>query len=239
MNENKIQDGINKLASLGLNLFSCVKVDLLPKDILTLFDLQKISYDKNDTLCVLAHGGKTLWKNLPHPLIEENHPIDRFSIEQMKLFAKNYLEDDIQILFPHSEYTIPLQRLGRFMNLSRSSLLGLDINKEYGVWFAFRGAFLTSVKIPEQKMKDFSSPCESCPDQPCINACPATAVLKNAQFNISQCATYRLSDNSKCKNSCLSRLSCPYKSEHQYESEQIHYHMSRTQHLLKLSSFIK
>ncbi|MGZ3788272.1 MAG: hypothetical protein ACXVLQ_07095 [Bacteriovorax sp.] len=239
MNEEKLNEGIKKLKDIGLNLFSSTLVKNLPQDVLDLLDLQSIPYDVNDTLCLIAHGGPALWENLVHPLKEQDHPIDRYSTQHMNWFATNVLEDDIQILFPHDDWTIPLQRIGRFMNLSRPSLLGLDINRDYGVWFAFRGAFLTKKKFPDQIHEDFSSPCETCKEAPCKGACPVHALEGMQQFNLSLCGNHRLKINSSCSDRCLARLSCPYKSEHRYEMGQIRYHMTNNKHLIKLSSFLK
>jgi hypothetical protein len=231
------EKGIKKLAARGLNLFAATQLKNLPEDILDLLKKDNIIFDPDDTICLIGHGGNTLWKNLSHPLNEHTHPIDNFSIEQMKLFAKEILQSEIQILFPHEKHVIPLQRLARFMNLSRASHLGLDISREYGVWFAFRGAFIVKNHKLEVAHESFISPCETCSDRPCLTACPVQAPAP--VFRLETCATYRLSKNSSCSDRCHARLACPYKSEHRYDIEQINYHMTRTAHLSRLSNYSK
>lgn len=222
----------NILTDTGMNLLTSIKVCDLPPLILDTFHLQKIPFENDDILYLMASGGKLLWESLAHPLNEHEHPIDNYSIEQMKK-----CDPLARILFPHQSWNIPLQRLGRVMNLSRPSLLGLDINDEYGVWFAFRGAFLSKQKFETRERKSFSSPCESCQDKPCISACPASAVNEAFDFKINKCADHRLSKESKCTDICRSRIACPYKSDHRYSFDQIRYHMTRIAHIKKLSDY--
>ncbi len=203
MIQKKFKEGIEELSKAGLNLFATINVSDLPLDILESFKLQQIPYHNDQTLVLLAHGGKTLWKNLSHPLDKNQNPIDQFSLDKMQWFAKNILENNIQVLFPHNEWTIPLQKLGRATNLSRESLLKIDICEDYGLWFAFRGAFLTDVKIHSKDRNNFLSPCDNCELKPC---------LKASQF-------------------IEARVSCPYKKEHRYEFDQIQYHLSVSSYL--------
>lgn len=233
-----IQNALDELKQKGLNLFAVTKTCDLPDDIKQLMQDQGIemSLAKNEHLCLFAHGGTELWKHLPHPMNEEEHPVDRYSISMITNFAQKVWNKDIKVLFPGDQYVVPLQRIGRHLNLSRPSLLGLDINKDYGPWFAFRGVFLIEAEIDHPKLATFESPCERCQDKPCLNACPAGAVTKD-NFILKSCATYRISEQSKCETICLARLACPYQAQHRYSDEQITYHMGRAAHIKKLASY--
>ncbi|MBY0413966.1 MAG: hypothetical protein K2Q18_07365 [Bdellovibrionales bacterium] len=153
-----------KLTDVGLNIFLSVKVSDIPSDLFTFSPNQREKY-----LILLGAGGKTLWKNLPLPIKHDEHPIDKFTLFHIKEFSKNILQDDdIEIIFPNDHYLLPLQQLGRFFNLSKPSPIGIDISEEFGLWFAYRGAFLTSKKIPSSFKKVFSSSCEACSARPCL-----------------------------------------------------------------------
>jgi epoxyqueuosine reductase len=197
MDSHHLKNGLIELESKGINLFSCIRVGELPLEIKQNLEIQKIPMSDQDTLCLLGHGGKDLWKKLPHPLRKEENPIDHYAVEQMKLFAKNYLLNEIQILFPHTHYLLPLQKISRLLNLSRATPMGIDIHQEFGVWFGLRGLFLTKEQIPLPSKLPFMSPCENCQDRPCILPCPTQA-----------------------------RLACPYQSIHQYDNDQQEYHNS-------------
>lgn len=195
----KFAEGIQTLADNGLNIFLSVKVSDLPENLFPFSDEQK-----NKTLCLIGNGGKLLWEKLPHPVMPETHPIDFYSKEKMQEFAANILEDEIEVLYPNDKHTIPLQKLGRALNLCSQSPIGLDINSEFGLWFAFRGVFLTSKNIPIIELEKRLSPCEMCLDKPCI----------------------------KTSDISLSRLKCPIKIEHQYSLAQRNFHKNALSTLL-------
>lgn len=204
MNQEIINDAISKLKSVGLNIFTSIKMSDLPQDIILSLKKQNILLNTDDTLYIIGHGGKDLWSHLKKIKKKEPHPIDNFSCDQMMWFAENVLKEDINILYPNPRYTIPLQALGRVTNISKSSPLGIDINQDFGLWFAFRGVFLSNKSISLSYYKNFKSPCESCLLRPCLRS----EVFSSA------------------------RLSCPYKNEHQYELEQIEYHAANSLKIL-------
>ncbi|MDO9181179.1 MAG: hypothetical protein Q7U04_02165 [Bacteriovorax sp.] len=211
------------LKKIGMNIFTSIKVSNLSQEILDIFKAQKIPYSLEDTLCILANGGKKFWEQLPHPLDKAMNPIDQFSLKQIVKIDRN-----AQILFPHSKWNIPLQKIGRLLNISRPSLLGIDINQNFGLWFAFRGAYFTKEIIDETKYQSFESPCNSCLEKPCQKACPASAISTCAEsFILRRCLEYQTLTQSSCSDRCLARLSCPYQNQHQYTIEQIRYHQAK------------
>lgn len=182
-----------KWSAPGLNIFLSVKVSDLPPDLFSF-----TSEQKTKTLCLVGHGGKALWEELPHPIEVALHPFDQYTTKHIKLFAKEYLNDDYEILFPNDAYTLPLQKIGRFLNLCTPSPIGLDMSHEFGLWFAFRGVFLTNKEVSTERFQTPPSVCTTCVDRPCL----------------------KISDIS------LARLSCPEKNEHQYRQEQLEFHHS-------------
>lgn len=195
----KLKQGIQSLSESGLNIFLSTKVNLLPDDLFPFSNEQK-----NKTLCLIGNGGRSLWEKLPHPLDVSTHPIDLYTKNKMQEFA-HILEDEIEILYPNNNYTLPLQKLGRALNLCSQSSIGLDINSEFGLWFAFRGVFLTSKDIQNTTLENIASPCETCLEKPCLR----TSDIANG------------------------RLKCPVKTEHQYHPAQIDFHKNAL-NILKL-----
>ncbi len=234
-----VKQALQILANRGLNIFGSIRAEKLSSEILRDFAAAGIELSGRETLCVLASGGRTLWENLPKPLNENSHPIDNFSLAQVSWLNDSVLKDaNLKILFPN-KYFIPLQKIGRLLNISRPSVLGLDLNQEFGVWFAFRAVFLTDAVIAEIQPPEFASACDTCVDKPCRSVCPAGAVKDKAvNFKMSDCASYRLSPNSNCLDKCLARMACPYQSEHQYTLEQSRYHNLRVAHLNRLAQQI-
>jgi hypothetical protein len=210
------------LARHGLNIFAAARVHRLPLEI-----LGDIPNHPDQTLCLVGNGGRALWEKLPRPVRAEDHPIDRYTLHHLAELG----DSTMQIIYPDSKWLIPLQKLGRILNVARPSLLGLDINETFGPWFAYRAVFLTSQRIPETAHAEFTSPCESCADKPCLSACPSGAV--GQPFDVKKCGDFRFSRNSPCADRCLARMRCPAEAEHRYSLEQIQYHMLRPAHLAK------
>lgn len=143
----------------------------------------------NKSLCLIGSGGKMLWEKIPNKSLPD--PIDHYTVDVINELG------DVEILYPNEQYLLPLQKLGRHFNLSHQSPIGLDISKEFGLWFAFRGVFLIDQRLPESIMDPWPSPCDTCAERPCLNF-----------QDVNQ-----------------GRLHCPYKTEHQYVSEQRDYHL--------------
>lgn len=233
----KFEVALANLKSKGLNLFASAKINTLSDEIQNLLRKNLIEFDDHDSIIIIAHGGKELWRHLVHPLKEENDPIDNFSINAMRDFGSDALEGDYKILFPLNSIVLPLQKLGRELNLSRPSPLGLDINFDFGIWFAFRGVMITKKNIPSILSDSFQSPCISCETKDCVANCPVGATSLSLNFNLKACGEFRFKESSDCADRCLARISCPYKSEHRYELEQTKYHMGRASHLKSLASY--
>ena len=227
--------GIQTLAQGGLNVFASGRVRTLPSEIRGQIEMAGF---EGDSLCLVGNGGRALWPRLPKPLLQVD-PVDTYTMEMVRRFAAESLQDRFpEILYPHKEFVLPLQRLGRFFNLAHPSLFGLDLHREFGPWFAYRCAFLTRAKIPEHKPAPFPPPCESCEYKPCRSACPPSAVGQSASaFKLSTCADFRLQAKSPCLDRCLARLACPYQEQHRYTEEQIRYHMLRPGHLRRLGEY--
>lgn len=237
----KFESALQNLAEAGLNIFASTPIKSLPPEILKDIELEGIDVSRAATIVILGNGGGTLWSKLSKPIDPAQHPFDQYTQRQILNFNDQYLHDtELQLLYPHPKWTIPLQRLGRLLNIARPSKLGLDIHPNFGPWFAYRGAFLTSVELPPTNMRsnlnDVESPCESCATTPCISHCPSGAVQKD-KFQLSTCSDFRLSESSPCFDRCLARMACPVGREHQYSLEQFQYHMLRPAHLKRLALY--
>ena len=157
-----ISSGIDELSSRGLNIFLSIKVSELPSGLIN-FPMDQ----RHKTLCLVGAGGPALWGQLPHPL-QGAHPIDDFSLRLIRDFAKTYLNDDLEVLFPNDSYLLPLQQLGRLMGFSQPSPMGIDICNDFGLWFSYRAAFLTSKDIEQKSSAYHQAFCNECPRHLCL-----------------------------------------------------------------------
>lgn len=220
-----LPQGQNFLKKHGLNLFAVLDCHTLPSETAAVFTQAAIPLNDYKRLVLIGNGGRAFWEALQTSGIQTADPVDDFSEQITRQFVQNYLPSTAELfwLFP-APHLVPLQQLGQLAGWSHPSPLGLGINHEFGVWFAYRAAFLTTAELPLTTTKHHPSPCDSCAEKPCISHCPAAAVRGLNQFDVPACATYRLAPQSPCTDRCLSRLACPIAPQHRYSLAQIQYH---------------
>ncbi len=220
----KLDSGIQFLAEGGLNLFASMECAALPESIAQMMVEDGLPLSDYHFLVLTGHGGQRLWQALQEQRMETADPIDNYSSNLTKQFIRDYLDDaSVYWLYPNSPHLVPLQQLGETAGWSHPSPLGSGISPIYGVWFAYRTAFLTNAPLSQKTNAPGPLPCDSCEDKPCISTCPVDAVQID-EFRINNCVNYRLQPGSPCADRCLARMACPYFPQHQYTLEQIQYH---------------
>jgi epoxyqueuosine reductase len=228
MNQRRVRAGIRFLEQAGLNLVAVLDCAALPETTAQIMRESGVPLDAYRRLVLLGHGGKRMWRALQKWGLKTADPVDYYSTTVTHQFVTDYLDNPpILWLYPDTQFLIPLQQLGELAGWSHPSPLGQGINPTYGVWFAYRAAFLTTAELPLTGGATGPSPCDACSHKPCLTACPAGAV-QPARFDIEACACYRLQPGSVCADRCLARMACPYFPEHRYSLEQIRHHYGRS-----------
>lgn len=228
MNEAKLSQGVEFLADQGLNLLAILPCNGLPNEIRQAMLAEGIPLQDYRSLVLIGHGSRRLWQALTEFGMQTADPVDHFSLVMTRRFIDEFLDSPSVLMLYPIGYTISLQQLGALAGWHHPSPLGLGINEAYGVWFAYRAAFLTTLALPAIKNPISISPCDTCQDKPCVSACPAQAVQGVGQFKVTACIDFRLQEQSICQDRCLSRLACPVAPEHRYEPEQLHYHYTHS-----------
>lgn len=238
MENNGLFDGRTFLAAAGLNLFAVFACSTLPESVTEVMRETAVPLTTYSRLVLLGHGGKQLWQAMQPEDWETADPIDSYSIRLTQHFIKTTLDGtDSLLLYPNTPYLIPLQQLGELAGWCAPSPLGISISSEFGVWFAYRSAFLTNYPLPISNHLPDDSPCDSCVEKPCIAACPAGAVGEIGQFDLNTCAKHRLKAGSTCADRCLARMACPVAPQHKYTLPQIQYHYGHS--LVTLQRYAK
>ncbi|MGB1446170.1 MAG: hypothetical protein ACPHM1_02615 [Arenicellales bacterium] len=227
-NNIAFSDGEQWLEDRGFNLRAVVDPSTFPEDLAAAWDRTGIPRTPSERLVLLGMGGPGLWEWMNVQWPSDTHPFDEVSCRAVVEVCERFWGDCIpKVLYP-GEALIPLQQLGRFAGWSVPSPLGLDISPVYGPWFAFRAAFLIRSPLPLTDISPAASPCDTCQDMPCIQACPVEAVQREEALDRERCLTQRFADQGGCGIQCYSRLACPIGIKWRYPQRQLHYHGQRS-----------
>lgn len=221
----KEKAGRRFLHAHGFPLYAVLACDTLPPPVRSALADAGIAPEQWSRLILIGNAGTSFWPALQQFGMHTADPVDHYSRTVAGRFAREFLGDPPRRwLYPLEDVLLPLQKLGYAAGWSHPSPLGLDIHPEYGPWFAYRVAFLTTAPVEVLRAPLRPSPCDTCRDRPCISACPAGAVRGVGRFDVGGCGAFRLSAQSPCAERCLARLACPVGVAHRYPEEQIRYH---------------
>jgi hypothetical protein len=185
------------------------------------------------TVVLLGFTGSDQWSTFQDSSEAQDglpHPLDRWSQRVIGALASELGAADF---YPSGSPSSPLpfQRLARRCEPVHPSPIGLLIHETYGLWHAYRGGLCLHERIPlppsPQPSSAPGSPCERCPDRPCLSACPVHA-FKNGSFDLDACVNHVLSAaGADCRNNgCLARRACPVGPQFRYAPPQARFHMS-------------
>lgn len=216
------------LNEAGLNRQAIFDLATLPADILATLKKSCASLNQYTQLLLIGHAGKRLWEAVQAANILSADPIDDFTVQTTKRwFAQCLASHPYDIIYPTTATAIGLQRLGQLAGWHHATPFKVGIDHEWGTWFAYRAVVLTNTQFEPSRPVQTPSPCEACQTKPCISHCPPGA-LAGGQFDFEKCIGYRKQSDSRCKNTCLARLSCPVGEVHRYSDAQIHHSYSRS-----------
>lgn len=212
------------LSGAGFNLVAAVTPQLLPKTLAA-----QLGEDQDTTAVVVAAGGRDLWQTMNDAgALSLTEPFDEFTIARVtEIFDARLPGVQYEFAYPGTG-AAPLIGLGEYLGWSSPSFLGLGINSEFGLWFAYRALLRVHAALPHSPPKSAPELCETCVARDCVAACPAGAVTQVGNFSIESCADFRVGANSQCAASCLARLACPVGKAHQYTEPQFSHHQGRS-----------
>ena len=216
------------LSRQGLNLFAILSADLFPDAFNTAVLEAGIELDDYPSLIVVGHSGNTLWRQLNASGMHGPDPVDQFSVKHVRHFIDAYLDRCPHVLLYPGPIPIPLQQLGALVGWHHPSPLGIGVNATHGPWFGYRVVVLVQTRLTAQRQPLGQSPCEQCPDKPCISACPVRALSSTDPPNVTACIDHRLRPASPCAHQCLARSACPVGAEFRYDDEQMEYFYRRS-----------
>ena len=122
---------------------------------------------------------------------------------------------------------LPFQRWAMRAEAVAPSPLGILIHPDYGLWHAYRGALAFADRLALPPRAERSRPCDSCPDRPCLSACPVGA-FSGRGYDVPACVGHIGSPaGGACMGGgCLARRACPVGPAHGYGADQARFHMA-------------
>jgi ferredoxin len=151
-------------------------------------------------------------------------PLDRWSRRVIEALARDL---GAQPLFPFGGPPLwPFQQWARRAEPVHPSPIGVLIHPVYGLWHSYRGAlgFREALAVPERV--EAPSPCESCRERWCLNACPVGA-FSAAGYEVGACVGHlKSAASADCMIAgCRARRACPVGAKHAYGPEQASFTM--------------
>jgi hypothetical protein len=217
-----------QLIDAGLNLQAIFNIDDLPDELAA--DIRK-RYDperRYRQLILIGHGGTRLWDAVKAADITSDNPIDDFSIRT----TEEWLAGTRHAIVYPGEGSIGLQTLGKLAGWHHPSPFMVGINASWGSWYAYRVVALADSDFTPSKVLSSQSPCQTCQTRICIASCPANALASDT-FDLKKCIAYRKLAASRCRASCVARVSCPAGAEHRYCDEQIRHTYSISMRMIE------
>ena len=177
------------------------------------------------TVLLVGNAGNEMWRafQASAPDMAAPHPLNRWVATQLARAAD---AAGAEVVDPMRPPYAPIQRWAMAAEGVHQSPLGLLIHPDYGLWHVYRGALLMAARVDLPAAAAAPSPCESCANKPCLNACPVDAF--RPAFSPETCVGHVAGPAGRpCQTrGCLARRACPVGRDWAYDLEPAAYHMA-------------
>lgn len=179
------------------------------------------------SLLLVGNAGSRFWRHFEASdeyADRRADPLNRWSKRVLTKIAETH---DVTVLLPfEGPPYYPFQQWALRTGRYSTSPLGVLAHRRFGLWFAFRGAFVLSepCDIPSEPA---GGPCENCLEKPCLSACPAAALTRDRAYSAEICRDYVASEGAAtcATRGCLVRHACPFGGDYAYSPVQATFHM--------------
>jgi hypothetical protein len=187
--------------------------------------LEVASGPKARAVLIVGNAGSALWQHYARAR-EEARPeplsLDRWTRQVIDPIAR---DGGGRAVYPFEGPPFqPFTRWAIRSGMMFASPLGLTLHPTFGLWHAFRAAILLPEALPEPAATG-QSPCETCAERPCRDACPVAA-FSSSGYDFARCLDHVAGPGETCRgNGCLARAACPIGQDYRYLPEHAAFHM--------------
>ncbi len=181
---------------------------------------------------MIGNAGPGMWETFSSDQKNAPHPLDTWTRRVLTPIA-NDLASAIVFPFEGPPYH-PFQKWAMRADSVSPSPIGPLIHPVFGLWHAYRAALLFDDHLPLPEKASDLSPCDACPDKPCLETCPVDA-FSIGHYDVPACRQHIAGrEGADClRSGCLARRVCPVGREYVYHPDQANFHM---RHFLTASS---
>lgn len=179
------------------------------------------------TVVLIGNAGPAMWRAFTQdvPAPTEADPLDAWTRGVLGVVAERL---GASALFPFDGPPYwPFQRWAQRADGVFPSPIGPLIHPAYGLWHAYRAAFLFAERLDLPARPQGRSPCESCAGKPCLAACPVGALSPGA-YDVPGCVAHLDAPaGADCMDlGCRARRACPVGRDDPYAAAQAAFHMA-------------
>ena len=186
--------------------------------------------DGVETCILVGNAGAQFWRSFSSERPADADPVDAWTKRVLEKIATD-LGAKVLLAFTGPPF-LPFLKWAKRSEPVTESPIGPLIHPVYGLWHAYRGMLLFQEKIalpnaPSRTSGAQSiSPCNTCVDQPCLQACPVKAVNGDT-FDVAACSGFiSTAEGADCLSTgCRARRACPIGKDYIYEPAQALHHM--------------
>ncbi|MDJ0948670.1 MAG: hypothetical protein QNJ94_07095 [Alphaproteobacteria bacterium] len=180
------------------------------------------------TVVMIGNAGPAMWQafSAAGPDVGADHPLDGWLEPLLRAAAAAVGAEPV---FPKDGPPYPpFPQWAQRAEPVHVSPLGILIHPEYGLWHAYRAAFLFTETLALPPADTRPSPCLSCADKPCLGACPVAAFGADG-FDAAACAGHIEAPAGRdcVDGGCLARRACPVGRDYLYAPPQARFHMEK------------
>ena len=185
------------------------------------------------SLAMIGHAGSQMWPHVLASLEAQDgapDPLDRWSRRLLNDIARTLSG---RLIMPSDGPPYwPFQAWAQRCETVWPSPIGMLIHPDYGLWHGYRGAIALPDACPDWDHLICASapppdaPCQTCPDRPCLTACPVDA-LEPGSYRVARCRTHLADAGSTApcfEAACLARAACPIGTAYRYIPAHARFH---------------